>query len=169
MLLAVHVDGATIATAVVSAGLQGSRRRQVGTSDDGRTTVTARGSSTKRLNLTIEMRDVPPPQALRARALVGLTIDTGTLLARGERLFRALPGGRELRQVTPARAGSAARRGDAATGGLRSRRAPDGLDRDLHVVLDSHRVAPSEVGPMSKSSRRSVHRPGFAAQRDLRR
>ena len=43
MLLAVHVDGTTIATAVVSAGLQGSRRRQVGTSDDGRTTVTAKG------------------------------------------------------------------------------------------------------------------------------
>ena len=40
-----HRDGGRIG------GLQGSRRRQVGTSDDGRTTVTARGRATTRLNL----------------------------------------------------------------------------------------------------------------------
>ena len=97
VLLAVHLDGATVATAVVPAGLHGTRRRQVGTSGDGRTTVTARGRSLGRLNLTIEVRDVVPPVAL-TRALVGLTIDTGTLLARGERLFRTAPGGVDLRR-----------------------------------------------------------------------
>jgi hypothetical protein len=98
VVVAVHVDGTTIATAVVASGLHGTRRRQAGTSDDGRTTVTARGRSTKRLNLTIEMHGAPPLTATSARALVGVTIDTGSLLARGERLFRAAPDGRALRR-----------------------------------------------------------------------
>jgi len=98
VLLAIRVDGATIATAVVSAGLQGGGRRQVGASDDGGTIVTARGRSSRAVHLTIEVRGAPLPDALPARALVGLTIDTGTLLARGERLFRASAGGRALRR-----------------------------------------------------------------------
>jgi hypothetical protein len=97
-MLAVRVDDATIATAVVSGGLQGRRRKVTGISDDGRTTITARTTNPTKVILAVDMRDVPPPQALRTRSLVGLTVDTGTLLARGETLFRASPGTRELRR-----------------------------------------------------------------------
>jgi hypothetical protein len=96
-LLAVRLDGATIATAVISGGLQG-RKKLAGTSDDGRTTVTARAFGPSRVALQLEIRTAPPAQALRSRSLVGLTIDTGTLLARGERLFRAAPEGVMLRR-----------------------------------------------------------------------
>jgi hypothetical protein len=97
-IVALHVDGRTVAHAVVSGGLHG-RRRLVGTSDDGRATLTVRPRSATELTVDILMRDVAVPgEALRARALVGLTIDAGGVLARGEALFRARPGGKLRRR-----------------------------------------------------------------------
>ena len=96
-LLAVHLDDSTIATAVISGGLQG-RRKLEGLSDDGRTTVRARTSGSSRVALQLEIRSAPSAGVLRSRGLVGLTIDTGTLLARGERLFRVAPEGGALRR-----------------------------------------------------------------------
>ena len=97
LLLAVHLDGTTIGTATLSGGLRG-RRRRVGTSDDGRTTVTARTQAAGRLALLIEMHGGDLPAPAGPDALVGLTVDTGVLLARGQRLFRSAPNSRELRR-----------------------------------------------------------------------
>jgi hypothetical protein len=96
-LVAVHVDGATVASAVVSAGLHG-RRRLTGTSDDRHAKVGVRQRSATRLALVVVLRSVTlPPQAAGARVLVDLTVDTGGLLGRGEQLFRASRNGRRLR------------------------------------------------------------------------
>jgi hypothetical protein len=96
-LLAVHVDGVTVASAVLSGGLHG-RRRLAGASDDRHAKVDVRQRSAARLALAMVLRSVAlPPQASGARVLVDLAVDTGGLLGRGEQLFHASRNGRRLR------------------------------------------------------------------------
>jgi len=96
LLLAVAVDGAPVASAVLSSGVQGGTRLS-GTSDDGKATVKVRQSAT-RLVVTAVIRDVTlPPQS--GRVLVDLTLDGNGLIGRGEQLFRATGGGKRLAAV----------------------------------------------------------------------
>ena len=93
LLLAVNVDGTPVASAVLSSGVQGSKRL-TGTSDDGKATVTVRQTAT-RLELTAVIRNVTlPPQS--GRVLVDLTLDSNGLIGRGEQLFRATGNGSRL-------------------------------------------------------------------------
>jgi hypothetical protein len=96
-LFSVHVDDETVAAAVVS-GWTRDGRRLTGTTEDGRVTMTV-VPRTSSVGLTIAFRDVAlAVRAPRARALVSLTLETGRLLARGERLFRADASGAALRR-----------------------------------------------------------------------
>jgi hypothetical protein len=96
-LVAVHVDGTTVASAVLSAGLHGSRHLR-GTSDDHRAVVDLWRRSSTRLVLAVRLHGVTlPPETPDARVLVDLTVDLGGLLGRGEQLFHASRNGRRLR------------------------------------------------------------------------
>lgn len=96
LLLALHVNEATVATGAIPGGLVG-RRHPTGTSADGGTTVMAHRRGPGRLALTIRMRDVNlTPRTPGARALVGLAVQTSGMLARGERLFHADAAGTAL-------------------------------------------------------------------------
>jgi hypothetical protein len=95
-LVALHADGTTIATALLSHGLAG-RHRLKGTSDDGHATVTLRQASPTRLVVGVQLRGVAlPTEPAGARVLVDLTLDTGGLLARGVQLFHGNRSGRRL-------------------------------------------------------------------------
>ena len=95
VLLSLHVDDASIATAAIPALV--GRRRATGTSDDGRATVTLRSRSARKLALTVDLHDVAlPARGPGARALVALTLQSPGMLARGERLFHAGPDGTTL-------------------------------------------------------------------------
>ena len=95
VLLALHVDDETITTAAIPAVV--GRRRATGSSGDGRATVTVRSHTARRLALTVDLHDVVlPARAPGARALVGVTIQSPGMLARGERLFHAGPDGTTL-------------------------------------------------------------------------
>jgi len=99
-LLAVDLGGTTIASAVISGGLRGTRML-TGESDDGHTTVTVRSTrrgATSHLVMTIRSRQVTlPPQTARAPVLIDLTLDAGGAIGRGEQLFHVSADARRLR------------------------------------------------------------------------
>ncbi len=93
-MLVVHADGTPIASALVSAGLQGTRRIS-GTSDDGHTTIDVRMTSPTKLLVDMRIGATSlPAQSAGARALIDVTLETGGVLARGEQLFQASGGGK---------------------------------------------------------------------------
>lgn len=88
ILLTIRIDDQRVATVVVSTGLQGGRRA-TSVSDDGRATLTVTKRSATHFGLSLDLHEVALPAATGAtRAIVGVTLDTGGILARGERLFR---------------------------------------------------------------------------------
>lgn len=93
LLLTVRIDDRTTQTAVFS-NPAGARRRVTLTSDDGRTTLTVvrHGDAAMAFSVTIPSPALPTLPADEP-AIVGVTIDTGRLLARGERLFKPAGGG----------------------------------------------------------------------------
>ncbi len=93
VLLSVNVDGTEVASAIVSTGLQGSRRL-TGTSDDTRSTITVRQTA-RRLLLTVLLRDVTLPRT-SGPVLVDLTLDGGGVIGRGEQLFQTSGSGKRL-------------------------------------------------------------------------
>ena len=96
--LLVRAADAPIATATFSNGLTGAHRRLTGTSDDWMTTVTAQTHTDGTLVLTTVLHQVSlPPQTPGAPVIVGLIVDGGNLLTRGERLFAVTRDGRHLR------------------------------------------------------------------------
>ena len=98
-LVAITVDGTTIATAVIPGGLQGARKVLTGRSADGRTTITVRRTRRNtgtRLAFDARLGSVTLPSGLRRRALVDVTLDAGGVIGRGERRFRVTKGGRRL-------------------------------------------------------------------------
>lgn len=87
-----------IAAATVSGGLQSARKRYTGESDDGAVSLVAQRRGPTRLVLTATLRHVTlPAQTGGARVVIGLTVDGGGLLTRGEQLFRVSRDGRSLR------------------------------------------------------------------------
>lgn len=87
-----------IAAATVSGGLQGAHKRYTGESDDGTVSLVVQRRGPTRLVLTAVFRHVSiPAQTGGARVVVGLTLDGGGLLTRGEQLFRVSRDGRSLR------------------------------------------------------------------------
>jgi hypothetical protein len=100
-LLAIHVDGQTVHSAVFSSGLTGSRQL-TGTSDDGQDVLTVRQgrtpSSGTHFTVSAHLPNVDlSPQAAGSPALVDVTLDMGGLLERGEQLFHVASDGRTLR------------------------------------------------------------------------
>lgn len=100
VLLAVGVDGATVASAVFSGGLHGDRVLS-GQSDDGQSAISVRvvgRRHTSRLVVTARFRDVTlPVRPAGVPVLVSMVLDAGGLIGRGERLFKVTGNGRRLR------------------------------------------------------------------------
>lgn len=86
LLLNLRMDDLSIATAVFSQ-IDGRGRRVRAVSDDGRTAVTfiKQGSQGFAMSVAIDALTLP---SLQGPAIVGVTLDSGRFLARGERLFR---------------------------------------------------------------------------------
>lgn len=96
-MLAVHVDGVTVATAIFSNGLQGDRRASA-TSDDGSTILSIRQQSPGKLALVASLDKIAlPTQSPGGRVLVEVTLDTAGILGRGEQLFHVSRNARKLR------------------------------------------------------------------------
>jgi len=99
-LFAVHLDGKTIASAIIPTGLSG-RRHLMGTSVDGSAVVEVRERSASRFVIDLSARNLAiPPQQPNAPVLVSLTVDGGGILGRGEKLFNASRNGRRLRPAS---------------------------------------------------------------------
>ncbi|HXJ35968.1 MAG TPA: hypothetical protein VMS22_18200 [Candidatus Eisenbacteria bacterium] len=97
-LLVLRVDGEPLASGIVS-GWTRAKRRNTASSADGRVVVTVKWGSANTAALTIRMLDVTGLKVAQGGpSLVGLTFDTGRLLARGERLFHPDPEGNALRR-----------------------------------------------------------------------
>lgn len=96
-MIAVHVGGTTIATALFSGGLQGTRKLTA-TSDDGNGTFTVRVGRAGRFAVAAQLDAVTLPSSATpgARVPVDVTLDTGGTLARGERTFRVRRNGKAL-------------------------------------------------------------------------
>jgi hypothetical protein len=99
-LIAIDVDGKTVASAVVSGGMQGGRTI-TGSGDDGRSEISVRSvrrGATSRLTMTAQFSDVTlPPQTPGAPVLVDLTLDAGGVIWRGEQLFHVSRDGKTVR------------------------------------------------------------------------
>ena len=99
VLLAVDASTTTIASAIMSGGLHGTRVL-TGESDDGRTKLPVRSrrrGAILRLAVTVRFAEAAlAPQAPGAPVLIGLTFDAGGIIGRGEQLFRADHTGRRL-------------------------------------------------------------------------
>jgi len=96
-MLAVHVDGVTVATAIFSNGLQGDRRATA-TSDDGKASLSIRQQSPGKLSLVATLDEIAlPPQSPGGRVLVDVTLNTAGILGRGEQLFHVSRNARKLR------------------------------------------------------------------------
>ena len=93
LLVSLRFDDQPVQTAVFSNFTRG-RRRSTATSDDQRVTLTLarRGASAMVIALAVQNPSLPAAVSGKA-VIVGITIDSSRLLARGERLFKPSPDG----------------------------------------------------------------------------
>lgn len=95
--LLIRLDDTTVATGTLSNGLQPQGKRLLGTSDDGGIALVGRLRGTSQVLLQITVKQTALPTLTpKARVVMGITLDGGGVLARGESLFQVSRNGRKL-------------------------------------------------------------------------